>query len=93
MAQKLVFWLVLFAWGGLGAAFGPTIILSLFWKKVTRAGIIGGFISGTLTVIIWNQTPFLKGMVYELIPAFIISLLVTVGISLFLSPQEQNVKE
>ncbi|MCP2599271.1 sodium/proline symporter, partial [Candidatus Aminicenantes bacterium AC-335-B20] len=53
VASQLVFWLVLFAWAGLGASFGPTIILSLFWKRTTKQGVIAGFISGTLITIIW----------------------------------------
>jgi solute:Na+ symporter, SSS family len=53
LAQDLVFWLVLFAWGGLGASFGPALILSLFWKGTTRQGILAGMITGTLTTIAW----------------------------------------
>jgi solute:Na+ symporter, SSS family len=82
MAQDLVFWLVLFAWGGLGASFGPALILSLFWKGTTRQGIFAGMITGTLTTIgwwLWLKEP--TG-IYELIPAFTMALLVTVVVSL-----------
>jgi sodium/proline symporter len=82
LASDLVFWLVLFAWGGLGASFGPTILLSLFWKGTTRNGVLFGFISGVLTVIIWNQIPSLKSIIYELVPAFFVSLLCTFIISI-----------
>ncbi len=81
VASDLVFWLVLFAWAGLGAAFGPTILLSLFWKGTTSNGILAGFISGVITIIIWNQTQELKSIVYELIPAFFVSLLFTFIVS------------
>jgi Na+/proline symporter len=81
IAEDLVFWLVLFAWGGLGAAFGPAIILSLFWKGGTREGIISGMIAGVITIIVWNQIPALKNILYELVPAFFISLTVTIFIS------------
>ncbi len=81
-ASDLVFWLVLFAWGGLGAAFGPTILLSLFWKRTTKEGVFTGFITGVLTIIIWRQTPELKAMVYELVPGFLLSLFFTVVVSL-----------
>lgn len=82
IGSDLVFWLVLFAWGGLGAAFGPPIILALFWSKTNRNGAAAGMISGMITVIIWNQTPFLKSMIYELIPAFFISFILTIIVSL-----------
>lgn len=82
LARQLVFWLVLFAWAGLGASFGPTSILALYWKRTTRAGIFAGIISGTLVTIIWYYVPMLKGLIYELVPAFFISLAVTVLVSL-----------
>lgn len=70
LAQDLIFWLVLFAWGGLGAAFGPTLIFSLYWKRTTRAGIISGMITGTLIIIIWKLFLSAPTGLYELIPAF-----------------------
>lgn len=82
MAENLVFWLVLFAWAGLGAAFGPTSILALFWQGTTRQGVMAGMLSGALCVIIWNRIPALSGFLYELIPAFLLSLVVTVTVSL-----------
>ena len=81
-AQALVFWLVLFAWAGLGAALGSTSILALFWKKTTKAGVIAGLLVGTGTVIAWNNIPLLKDTIYELIPAFFLALAVTAGLSL-----------
>ena len=88
-----IFWLVLFAWGGLGASLGPTIILSLFWKKTTRWGVLAGMISGTATTIVWKSTPMLKNLIYELVPAFAVSLLLTIVVSLWtggLSRPQQN---
>ena len=82
MAQDLVFWLVLFAWGGLGAAFGPALILSLFWKQTTRTGVLSGMIAGSLITISWRL--WLKDAtgVYELIPGFLGALLIIVAVSL-----------
>jgi Na+/proline symporter len=82
LAADWVFWLVLFAWGGLGASFGPTILLSLFWKRTTKWGVLVGLISGTLVTIIWKSTPFLSNLVYELVPAFTISFILTIIVSL-----------
>ncbi len=83
MAEQLVFWLVLFAWGGLGAAFGPTSILALFWKGTTKTGIMSGMISGAATVILWIQVPVLNELIYELIPGFVVALLATILVSRF----------
>ncbi len=49
------------AWAGLGAAFGPTVLLSLYWKRMNLAGAVAGILSGGLTVIIWDYIPMLKG--------------------------------
>jgi sodium/proline symporter len=90
-AGDLVFWLVLFAWAGLGAAFGPTTILALYWKRTSRAGVIAGILSGAAIVIVWNNVPFLKERMYELIPAFLISTIVTIIVS-YLKPSEDNTR-
>ncbi len=93
VASQLVFWLVLFAWAGLGAAFGPTVILSLFWKRTTKQGVLTGLVSGTLVTILWNQLPFLKGIIYELVPAFIISAVLTIIVSLLTHPPAEAERE
>ncbi len=90
VASKLVFWLVLFAWAGLGASIGPTSILALFWRRTTKAGVTAGLIVGTLTTIIWYYTPALKGFMYELVPAFILGLLATVIVSLLTKTPEET---
>lgn len=90
LAEELVFWLVLFAWAGLGAAIGPTSILAFYWKKTTRAGVIAGLVAGTLTTLFWYYTPALKQTVYELVPAFAAGLLATVVVSLFTRPPEDT---
>jgi len=93
IAKQYVFWLVLFAWGGLGASFGPPLLLALFWKRTTKAGVIAGFISGTSVTIVWNQVTFLKDIIYHLVPAFFISTLLTVIISILSFPPEEAEKE
>ncbi|MDP8208023.1 MAG: sodium/proline symporter [Candidatus Electryonea clarkiae] len=82
VAGKLVFWLVLFAWAGLGASIGPTSILALFWRRTTRAGVFAGLLAGTGTTITWYYIPALKGFMYELIPGFFVGLLMTFVVSL-----------
>jgi SSS family solute:Na+ symporter len=93
LAKQYVFWLVLFAWGGLGASFGPTILLSLFWKKTTKAGIIAGLVAGTTITIVWNQVEALKNIIYELVPAFIVAFTLTVFVSLLTSAPEESKDE
>lgn len=90
LAEQLIFWLVLFAWAGLGAALGPTTILALSSQNISRAGIISGIITGAITVIIWNQTAFLKDFLYELVPAFILSFLVTLIVSKYTKKPDNN---
>jgi len=85
-AQNLVFWLVLFAWGGLGASIGPPLLLALFWRHTSRWGVFSGLLAGTLVIIVWNQFPALKGLVYELVPAFLVSTFLVITISL-IAPQ------
>jgi Na+/proline symporter len=85
-ADQLVFWLVLFAWAGLGASLGPTSILALFWRRTTRAGVIAGIITGTVTTVIWYLVPALKSRMYELVPAFLLALAATVVVSLATRP-------
>ncbi|MGD8699429.1 MAG: sodium/proline symporter [Gemmatimonadales bacterium] len=88
LAEALVFWLVLFAWAGLGASFGPTSILALYWRRTTRAGVIAGLLTGTAITFVWELTPALSSRLYELIPAFAGGLLATVIVSLWTRPPE-----
>jgi len=87
-AEALVFWLVLFAWAGLGASFGPTSILALYWRGTTRAGVMAGLITGTAITFIWELTPALSSRLYELIPAFIGGLIATVVVSWLTRPPD-----
>lgn len=86
IAEKLIFWLALLAWAGLGASFGPAVILSLFWARTTRWGILAGFVSGTVVTVIWGLFPVLKNVMYELVPGFIVSTLLVIVVSLLTSP-------
>lgn len=82
LAKDLIFWLVLFAWGGLGASFGTAIIFSLYWKKTSKYGILAGMISGTLVTILWKLFLVEQTGIYELIPAFFCSSLAIILFSL-----------
>src|SRR5699024_5986953 len=76
--ESSVLELVSYAWAGFGAAFGPIIILSLYWKAITRNGALAGIIVGAITVIIWGD--FLSGGIfdlYEILPGFVLNPIVT----------------
>ena len=80
-----VFQIVSFAWAGFGAAFGPVVLLSLFWKKSTLKGALVGMITGGAFVFIWKYGIARLGgafAIYELLPAFLIALCVNVAVSL-----------
>ncbi len=81
-AQRLVYWLVLYAWGGLAASFGPAVIMSIIWKKTNKLGIFAGMLTGSITIIIWYNIPFLKNLIYELVPGFFFSIFAIIIVSL-----------
>ncbi len=75
-SQELVFTMVGFAWAGLGASFGPALLLTLWWRKTTREGVLSGMVVGTMTVLAFRFVPQLKAIgLYELAPAFIMALI------------------
>jgi SSS family solute:Na+ symporter len=80
--KDTIFWFVLFAWAGMGAAFGPAVILSLYWKKTTRWGIVAGMVTGTLVTIGWKILLRESTGIYEIYPALFTSTLMVVGVSL-----------
>ncbi len=79
---KFIFWFVLFAWSGLGAAFGPTVLCLLYYRKVTRWGVIAGMLGGFLTSVIWVlQVKENAHGLYEAVPGFIAGFLLAWGVS------------
>jgi sodium/proline symporter len=74
--------LVAYAWAGFGAAFGPTVIMSLFWRRMTRNGAIAGILTGGISVIVWKQLSGGLFDMYEIIPGFLFSLIMIVVASL-----------
>ncbi|HKK70185.1 MAG TPA: sodium/proline symporter [Candidatus Krumholzibacteria bacterium] len=86
-AQGLVFWLVLFAWGGLGAAIGPAVILGLFWRRTTASGVVAGMITGAIVTIVWRLWLRDPTGLYELIPGFAAATIAVVLVSLLSRPR------
>jgi sodium/proline symporter len=71
--ENRVLGLVSYAWAGFGAAFGPVILISVMWKRMTRNGALAGMIVGAVTVILWKQYGWAE--LYEIIPGFIFASL------------------
>lgn len=93
-SNSSVFGIVSFAWAGFGAAFGPVVLLSLFWKRSNKYGAIAGMISGGAMVFVWKYV--IAGLsdvlnIYELLPAFVIGLIVNVVVSLATKKPEQEI--
>ncbi len=92
-----VFRIVSFAWAGFGGAFGPVMLLSLFWKRTNFAGALAGMVTGGATIFIWKFMVRPMGGafdIYELLPAFIVGAVFTVIVSLITpAPSEEIVKE
>lgn len=88
------------AWAGLGSAFGPIVVCSLFWKRTNVAGAVAGMVSGGLTVIIWDYLPIMDGKtigsatgVYSLLVGFMISLICIVAFSLLTKKPSSEIEE
>jgi sodium/proline symporter len=94
--QSVIFKVVSFAWAGFGATFGPLMLFSLFWKRTNRAGAVAGMISGAGMVFLWKLVISKLGgvfAIYELLPAFIVSSLCIVIVSLLTEPPSQEIEE
>ncbi len=65
--------MVAYAWAGFGAAFGPALLMCLFWRRTTERGVLAGIVTGGVTVLLWKQ--FALFGLYEIVPGFFFSLL------------------
>jgi sodium/proline symporter len=92
-----VFKIVSFAWAGFGAAFGPVMLLALFWKRSNKYGALVGMIVGGAMVFIWKYGISTLGGafdIYELLPAFVLALIANVVVSLLTqAPDESMLQE
>ena len=91
-----VFRVVAFAWAGFGAAFGPTVLFALFWKRSNKWGAMAGMIAGGVMVFVWKYVIAPMGgvlAVYELLPAFIVASVAIVVVSLATAPPDAEVEK
>ncbi|GGX59358.1 sodium/proline symporter PutP [Saccharospirillum salsuginis] len=83
--ESSVLGLVSYAWAGFGAAFGPAVILSLYWPRMNRFGCLAGIVVGGLTVVIWKQLSGGIFDVYEIVPGFLLATLAITVVSVMSS--------
>ncbi|MBQ8079326.1 MAG: sodium/proline symporter [Oscillospiraceae bacterium] len=91
-----VFRVVSFAWAGFGATFGPVMLTALFWKRSNKYGAIAGMTAGAVMIFVWKfvirgLSPVLN--IYELLPAFLVALVVIIVVSLCTAEPEKEITE
>lgn len=94
-SNSTIFGITSFAWAGFGAAFGPLMLLCLFWKRTTYQGAIAGMVAGGAMVFLWKLVlKPLGGMfgIYELLPAFVFSVIVIVAVSLLTAEPDAQIE-
>lgn len=87
-SESLVFKMVSYAWAGLGASFGPALLLLLWWKKVTSQGVITGMISGAVMTVIWTELPELDNFISVRFVSFAVAFFLVITVSLFTKNKE-----
>ena len=94
--NSVIFTVVSFAWAGFGATFGPVMLFSLFWKRVTHAGAVAGMLTGGGMVFLWKMVISKLGgpfAIYELFPAFVVSCIAIVVVSLLTAKPSREIEE
>ena len=89
--ESSVLGLVSYAWAGFGAAFGPVVLLSLFWQGYSRNGAISTILVGALTVVVWKQLTGGIFELYEIVPGFVFAMLVGVIVSKMSPPTPKTI--
>ncbi|MEM9743350.1 MAG: sodium/proline symporter PutP [Pseudomonadota bacterium] len=91
--------LVANAWAGFGAAFGPTVLLSLFWRDFTGRGALASMVTGAVTVLLWIYVPIdrdgttLSSILYEIVPGFIAAALAGISVSRLTNPETRDITD
>jgi sodium/proline symporter len=87
--ESSVLSLVSYAWAGFGAAFGPVLLLSLFWSRLSALGVLTGMVVGAVTVILWKNMSGGVFELYEIIPGFVFSLIGSIVVS-YIKPSSMS---
>ena len=93
-----VFRIVSFAWAGFGATFGPAILFALYWKRANKWGILSGMIGGGIMIFVWKfviRSAFAGTWldIYELLPAFLVNVILVLAVSLLTSEPEKEITD
>lgn len=94
--NSIIFQVVSYAWAGFGAAFGPLMLLSLYWKRTNLPGAVAGMLTGAIGVVVWHELIKPLGgifAVYELLPCFFLSLIVIVVVSLATKKPSKEIED
>lgn len=89
-----VFEIVSFAWAGFGATFGPVVLVSLFWRRANKYGVIAGMVTGGIMIFVWKYLIARMGgifAIYELLPAFILAVIMIIVVSLVTKAPDKEV--
>lgn len=89
--QKLIFTMVSYAWSGLGASFGPALLLSLKWPRTTGDGVLAGMVTGAISTIVWANIPVLNNFITVRLTSFVLATIAVVIVSL-LTQKKKNIK-
>ncbi len=85
--------LVGFAWAGFGAAFGPIILLSLYWKRLTNYGALSGMVLGAVTAFVWGKINSLSTALYEIVPGFLVCLVIAIIVSMMTYKRNDEIED
>jgi SSS family solute:Na+ symporter/sodium/proline symporter len=97
--ESSILTLVSNAWAGFGAAFGPLVIMSLYWKKMNRHGALAGMLTGAITVLVWIYAPItlngqhLSDVMYEIVPGFIMASIAIVLVSRLTTKEQPEIEK
>ena len=95
-SNSSVFQIVSFAWAGFGASFGPVVLLALFWRRANLQGAVAGMLTGGIMIFVWKfMVRPLGGAfnIYELLPAFVVAIVVNVIVSLVTAPPSRELTD
>lgn len=88
--EDTVYGLVSYAWSGIGASFGPAVILLLFWKRFSRAGVYASLVTGTLTAVIWKTWLLIPTGISERLASYVLAFMAAMIISLVFPEKEKQ---
>jgi sodium/proline symporter len=89
--ENIIYKMVTYAWAGLGASFGPALLMTLYWKKINSWGVIAGMVTGSLSTIIWTEIPALNNLISVRFSSFILAFIAVI-VATLLKPETKKDK-